>query len=266
MQRRATLQLNPALTAVLNGLDDTEYGDGFRQNAVTLSTQLLTQPRPDPRVALAPPLWMLERASGDGLTLTAAGYMKPADARALAQFLPAMHDYPWAGAREVDAHPVISFRKYLRGIGLLRRYQGTLRLTPLGRECRANPARLWRHLADTLIGEPLSFAGQCAVTLAVYASTSERTIRVPRIARVLTAHGWRRSDGEPLVEWDIYPVWNELWVALAAVGSPDREAARDEFLPRIPSAPARALIRDALFEVVPDPDKSDAGAAFRRGG
>lgn len=269
MRRQAALRLHPALTAMLNGLGDTEFGDEFRQNAVTLSTQLLTQPRPDPGQALVPHRWMLERASGDGLPLTAAGYLKPADARELAELLPEMRDYPWAGTREIDAHPVLAFREYLRDIKLVRRYKGTLRLTPLGRECLADPERLWRHCADTLIGDPAIFGGHCSVTLAVYAATADRTIRPQRIARVLSAHGWRHSGGEPLGDRDVYPVWNELWARLSAVGTPDPEAGRGEFLPRIPSAAARALIRDALFEVVPDPDvdpdEAEAGAAFRRG-
>lgn len=266
MRRPAALRLHPALTAMLNGLEDTEFGDEFRQNAVTLSTQLLTQPRPDPEAALLPHRWMLERASGDGLPLTAAGYLKPADARALAELLPDMHDYPWTGKREIDAHPVLAFREYLRDIKLLRRYKGTLRLTPLGRECLADSERLWRHLADTLIGDSATFGGHCSVTLAVYAGTADRTIRAQRIARVLAAHGWRHSNSEPLGDRYVYPVWNDLWVALAAVGTPDPEAGRGEFLPRIPSAEARALIRDALFALVPDPDETEAGTAFRRGG
>jgi hypothetical protein len=239
---------------MLNGLDDTEFGDEFRQNAVTLSTQLLTQPRPDPAAALAPHRWMLERASGDGLPLTAAGYLKPADARELAELLPDMRNYPWAGTREFDAHPVLAFREYLHDIKLLRRYKGTLCLTPLGRECRADSARLWGHLADTLIGDPETFGGHCSVTLAVYSATAERTVSVAHIARVLDAHGWRRNTGEPVGDGYVYPVWNELWVALSAVGTPEPGVGRGEVIRRSPSTAARALIRDALFEVVPGPD------------
>lgn len=266
MRRNAALRLNPALTVMLNGLEDTPYGDEFRQNAVTLSTELLTRRRPEPRAVLAPFLWVLERASGEGLPLTAAGYLKPADARELASLLPEMQGYPWSGAREIDAHPVLAFRENLRDVGLVRRYKGTLRLTRRGRECAANPDQLWRHLADTLIGDWASFDGQCAATILVNAGTSGRTVRMTRIARILTAHGWRTEGGGTLDDRDVYPVWNRLWSVLAAVGALDREAPAGEFLPRIPGSAARALTRDALFEIVPDIEEPATGAAFRRGG
>lgn len=272
MPRHATLRLHPGLTAMLNGLDDTEFGDEFRRNAVTLSTQLLTEPVVNRRTALTPHLWLLERAQGDGIPLTAAGYLKPADARELAALLPSMREYPWAGTREVDAHPIMTFRGHLQAIGLLRRYKGTLRQSRLGRQCATDVDALWRHLADTLIPDATAFEEHCSVTLLVYCAATHRTARPARIARILTAHGWRHPGGADIDERDVYPVWNALWASISAVGEPGEPETR-EFLPRVPGVAARALARDALFEVVADSPvagatesrTADAGAAFRRG-
>ncbi len=265
MGHQALLRLHPALTEMLNGLADTEFGDEFRQKAVAVSTHLLTAPPIDQGAALRPHRWMLTRARGDGLPLTAAGYLKPADARDLAALLPEMRDYPWAGAREVDAHPVLAFREHLRDTGLLRRYKGTLRLSKRGRECEGDVDTLWRHLADTVVPQSSRFDAHCAVTLMVYSASAERALRPQRIARVLSVHGWKHQDGSGIGERDVYPVWNWLWGVLGAVGEPG-VAASKEFLPRIPGDAARLLIGDSLFEVSYDADEVDAASVFRRGG
>jgi hypothetical protein len=259
------LRLHPVLTEMLKGLADTEFGDEFRQKAVAVSTHLLTATPIDRRAALAPHRWMLERARGNGLPLTAAGYLKPADARELAALLPEMRDYPWAGTREVDAHPVFHFREHLRETGLLRRHKGTLRLSKRGRECDGDVDTLWRHLADTFVPQLSAFEAHCAVTLMVYSATSESKIRPQRIARILTSHGWSHPDGTPIDDRDVYPVWNWLWGVLGAVGEPGVADPRD-FLPRIPGDAARWLIGDALFEVSFDADVVDEAPASRRGG
>lgn len=265
MGHEALLRLHPALTEVLNGLADTEFGDEFRQKAVAVSTWLLTASPIDRAAALAPHRWMLERARGDGLLLTAAGYLKPADARELAALLPAMRDYPWSGSREVDAHPLLAFREHLLDSGLLRRYKGTLRLSKRGRECDGDVDALWRHLADTVVPQSSAFDAHCAVTLMVYSATAERTVRPQRIARILSVHGWKHHDGSGISERDVYPVWNWLWGVLGAVGEPG-VAPPKEFLPRIPGDAARLLIGDALFEVSFDAGEVQAASAFRRGG
>lgn len=265
MGREALLRLHPVLTEMLNGLADTEFGDEFRQKAVEVSTHLLTAAPIDRLAALAPHRWMLERARGDGLPLTAAGYLKPADARELAALLPEMRDYPWAGAREVDAHPVLAFREHLLDTGLLRRYKGTLRLSKIGRECDSDLDTLWRHLADTLVPQSSTFAAHCAVTLMVDAATARRTVRPQRIARILSVHGWKHHDGSGVSERDVYPVWNWLWGVLGAVGEPGIAPAK-EFLPRILGDAARLLVGDALFEVSYDLDEAQPASAFRRGG
>lgn len=251
---------------MLNGLEGTEFGDEFYQRAVDLSTELLTPPDVDKGLALGAHLWILERATGEGLPLTAAGYLKPADARQFAELLHAMSDYPWAGTREVDARPVLYFREYLKAVGLLRRYKGTLRLTRAGRDGLDNVDALWRHLADTLVPEASLFTEHCAVTLMVYAATSERTVRPERIARILTAHGWRQENGDSVSEREVYPVWNDLWTALGNVGTPEPSNRLREPFARELSEGARALVRDALFHVVREEPVAQPGVALRKGG
>jgi hypothetical protein len=63
--------------------------------------------------------WRLHPALTDVLN---ALETKRADVQALAAALPTMHDWPFKMAREVDVHPVLSFREHMKEIGLLRRY------------------------------------------------------------------------------------------------------------------------------------------------
>ncbi|WP_127793756.1 hypothetical protein [Agromyces sp. LHK192] len=44
--------------------------------------------------------------------------------QALSSVLPTMQDWIFAIHREIDVHPVLAFREYLREIGLLRRFKG----------------------------------------------------------------------------------------------------------------------------------------------
>lgn len=157
--------------------------------------------------ALAPYLWLLTRADGDGLPLTAAGYLKPADVRALAEVLPTMCDWPFPMAREINVRPVWAFREHLMAVGLLRKYKGTLRLSRMGRVVLADPSALWRHLANILVIPGPGFESDASVVVLVHAATTEGAIDMDTIARTVTELGWSHDGGDAIESLEMYPVW-----------------------------------------------------------
>lgn len=91
--------------------------------------------------------WFLDRAGAEGIKLTSAGYLPPADVEA-ASAEPGLAG-EWYGKhnRELQTPPVLDLRESAMRLGLLRKFRGTLAATPAGRRLRDNPAGLWWHLA-----------------------------------------------------------------------------------------------------------------------
>lgn len=246
-RRRVTWQLHPVLTTVLNQLEGTALGQAFKDRAVEVSTPKVLGDPVDCAAALTAHRWLLERADGDGLPLTAAGYLKPVDVKALAAVMPEMDSWIFNVGREIDAHPVLYFREQLKEIGLLRKYKGTLRLAKAGRAGLADPNALWRHLAETLIPTENEFESYAAVVILVHAATSEGEPDVNAIARTMTALGWKHQNDVPVTRADIYPIWNDLWTALGNIGERTVGECPSS---RVLSGPARVLVNEALFEEV----------------
>lgn len=247
--RRVTWQLHPVLTEVLNRLEGTAVGQAFKDRAVEVSTLSVLSDPIDLDAALAAHRWVLAHADVDGLPLTAAGYLKPVDVQALAAVMPQMRDWIHRMAREIDAHPVLYFREYLKAIGLIRKYKGTLRLTRAGRDGLADSSRLWQHLAHTLVIDGTDFDAQASVVILVHAATTEGRIDMDAVARTMTALGWTHRDDSPVQDSEVYPIWNELWTALGNVGDV-AELPEGRNWDRQLSAAARVLVSNALFAEV----------------
>lgn len=245
-RRRIVWRLDPALSIVLNRLDGTPFGQSFKERAVTVSTSKALGAPIDRAGALEAHLWLLERAAGEGLPLTAAGYLKPADVKELATRLPSMRDWSFAVGRESDTTPVLDFREYLKGIGLVRKYKGSLRLTPAGRAASANAESLWAYIADTLILDGSDFETDACVLVLVHMATTEGRIDLDLIARTMTALGWSLEGGVPVSSRELYPVWNDLWVALGSIGVFKGEVSFD----RIIGDAARRMVNETLFTEV----------------
>lgn len=243
---RVTWRLHPALTSVLNRLERTALGQAFKDRAVEVSASKVLSAPIDHSTALVAYRWVLERADGDGLPLTASGYLKPADVQALAELLPTMRDWPFKMAREIDVDPVLDFREHLKEVGLLRKYKASLRLTKAGREGLADADALWLRLADALVFTGSDFDTDSAVVILVHMATTDGPIDVETVAKTMVALGWSRSDGTPAGSSEVYPVWNDLWAALGNVGDPVIGRYSDRNL----SAAARVLVHDALFTEV----------------
>ncbi len=240
-------RLHPALTWVLNGLEGSALGQSLTDRLTELLSHTLFDPAPDYEQALRAHLWTLKRASDPGFTLTAAGYLKPADVKELAAVLPEMTDWIFAIGREIDSYPVFSFREYLKEIRLLRKYKGTLLATRLGKNAAEDPVLLWQHLADTLIPTDDDFVTAASVLVLAHTATEQgERIDMHAIARALSELGWKHRDGSQVSVNEVWPVANNVWSAVGNVGARESGTRRE----RVPSVDAVRMIRDTLFEEV----------------
>ena len=244
-----SVRIDPRLADILAILEGTTIGADFRNRALRLATSGVLGEPIDHRAALRSQLWMLERLGTNGINLTAAGYLKPADVRAAADVLPTMADWIFRVTTEVHTQPVLNFRRHLARVGLLRKNKGVLLATRKGQSVVKDPDLLWAHLASTLIPNRPAFIEMASVVVLVHMGTTDGRIDVQAVARTLGALGWAHPGGERLDERDVHPVSNDLWAALGNVG--DRAPTAGSFLDRTLSPAATEMIRQALFTDAP---------------
>lgn len=244
--RYVRYRIDPYLAGILGDLHGTPLGQSLSDRLEQLATVAAPTPtRGDLETALAPHLWLLERTSNEGIPLTAAGYVKPADVAAFAPLLPTMHDWIFPITREINVQPVLHFREHLRRVGLLRRTKGALVATVAGRRAAEDPARLWNHLANRLIPTRSGFDTMATTLILLHAATSDGDkLNLHVIAQALGQLGWAHAGGAAILASDVQWVWNDVWTAVGNVGPrPDTGSRRDRTL----SPEAVTLIRDALL-------------------
>jgi hypothetical protein len=144
-----------------------------------------------------PYTWLLNWVGPEGIRLTEAGHLPPA------QVTEAMCELNLAadghGRRENQVRGVRQLRESAQAMGLLRKQRRQLLLTARAGELRSDPPALWWHLAERM---PLrsAAAGEVQpglVLLICFAARSTDTLHAT-IARMLSAIGWMNSDGSPL--------------------------------------------------------------------
>ncbi len=245
MIRHTVYRIDPRLSGILSDLDGTALGQALTDRLTQLVEAAGPTPRSDElRAAVHPHLWLLQQATPDGLPLTQAGYLRPADVKAVAEVLPTMQGWIFPVTREVHARPVGIFHHHLRDVGLLRASKGTLRVTKVGRECLDDPGQLWRQLAARLVTRRRSFDEMAALLVVVHAATTATgRVDTHAVARTLTQLGWSQPGGKPVPALDVQWIWNDLWGALGNVG----ERASTEIFDRRLSPAVVSLVRDALL-------------------
>ncbi len=168
-----------------------------------LSEGASTRPNPSRRarrarraasaVPLRPLAWLLAEI-GDGLALTAAGYLPPRTVGRALDELGWREELIGASSREVDVFPVMILRETAARLGLIRRRGARLLLTPSGRAALGDPAALWSAVAGGLIGPDHS---ALAATWEVVLAVLENGDSVPEedvgsiVQAVVTESGWR---------------------------------------------------------------------------
>lgn len=137
--------------------------------------------------------WLLDRV-GEGLTLTAAGWLPPA---VVTETMDALWpEERWIGKRnrEDPTEPVLRLRASAQRLGLLRVTRGRLLVTKAGAALRDDPLGLWRHVATRLTGRPKDAFGVTATALLLLSVAGGR-VDEEQLAAVLTAAGWSGRAG-----------------------------------------------------------------------
>jgi len=187
------------LVELVNRLSQTDVGVDVTARALGLS---LARPAPTDdewSAALRAHRWFLDRAVGDGIPLTAAGYLTPVDVVAVAPLVPTAADWLGYGKnnRESGLVPLWHFRQSLQKLGLLRKTRGRLVLTKAGRDAQRDVGALRAHLAARLSRiDTDRWTAQVTLLTLLYAATSADTdFPLASVAAALREFGWRDANG-----------------------------------------------------------------------
>lgn len=153
--------------------------------------------------------WFLDRAV-DGLPLTSAGYLKPADVVAASEVLSVWRTYGKRN-RESNVPEVLGLRIGLQEVGLLRSQGRKLLLTRAGEVARRDVDALRNHLIERLIPQRDGFDRDATLLFLLHAAVAREKVDVKELAHVLTLIGYR-ADGMQVRPWHILdlPVTNIL--------------------------------------------------------
>lgn len=146
-----------------------------------------------------PYTWLLGRVGQDGIRLTGAGYLPPAQVEAAVSELGLGAEWIGKGNRESQTLPVLHLRESATAMGLLRKRHGMLLLTSRARALQADPVALWWHLAERM---PPASRDQCEIQaglilLSVIAAGAEDDPDTVA-ARLLGDIGWVNANGTDL--------------------------------------------------------------------
>ncbi len=163
---------------------------------------------------VGPYTWLLDRVGDQGIKLTGAGYLPPAQVEAAMTDLGLGEEWIGKGNRENQTLPVLHLRESANAMGLLRKRHGTLLLTTHARKLRGDPVALWWHLAKrTPPRSPDACESQAGLILllALAAEAAEDADKIT--ARLLGAIGWADWDGTELTEFAAgQAAWNTMAV------------------------------------------------------
>ena len=147
------------------------------------------------------PFTVLLDIIGDGVKLTAAGYLPPAVVQTIFDELDMGDEWIGKGNREDLTMPVLHLRETAQRLRLLRRYKGRLVPTAKGRTLAGDPVGLRWYLAGALPvgGRDVSDAGwQAGVLLLALMADGTTDNAEATIATLLTSLGWAVGHGEPI--------------------------------------------------------------------
>ncbi|WP_222271907.1 plasmid pRiA4b ORF-3 family protein [Modestobacter marinus] len=204
------------------------------------------EPLPDPDV-VEPYRWLVARV-GDGVKLTAAGYLPPALVRDTMQRFGWDADRIGAGNREDLTGPVRDLRDTARQLGLVRVYRGRLLPTSAGRRYAEDPTALWAHIARRL---PLgsSDAERQAGLLWLLAVAAGRSELVQPVVRGLAALGWvDRASRRPVHSADVHALVRPTRMVFERLGLITSRARRRAH-PNAPALSRAVLIGDEPLDL-----------------
>jgi hypothetical protein len=159
--------------------------------------------------------WLLDRVGDDGIKLTSAGYLPPHHVEAAVAELGLGEEWIGKGNRESQTLPVLHLRESAAAMGLLRKRNGMLVLTPRARAVRTDAPALWWHLAQRM--PPASrdqYETQAGLILLIVIAARAEGDPDVTAARLLSAIGWVNADGTDL---DRHAAARACWDTKAAL-------------------------------------------------
>ncbi|MFJ6415539.1 plasmid pRiA4b ORF-3 family protein [Paeniglutamicibacter sp. NPDC091659] len=160
--------------------------------------------------------WWIRACEGEGLPLTAAGYLTPATLAGVIEGIGWEHEdmVQFGGKTEANIYSLLAFRTMMMDVGLLKARGRSLVATPAGLRVAKDPNKLWQHLVkrarnSTRDRSVYDATMLCALAVAGAGDADAGTIR-KRINEGLRMLGYVRYDGSPL-EDDYYPSVGERW-------------------------------------------------------
>jgi hypothetical protein len=202
----------------LNLLDEAEFLEPALVDAETAARMV------------RPYAWFLDRVGTEGIKLTSAGYLPPADVAAASAELGLAEEWFGKHNREAQTRPVLDLRESAMRLGLLRKYSGRLLATPRGRKLRSDPGGLWWYLAGQ-VPPPKSARHETHSGLLLLAAVAAGPQTVPDpfgyVTQMLYEAGWASSDGTPVDRWQVRDAAADTHIALVRLGAltPDRPGA-----------------------------------------
>ena len=204
---------------------------GKVDEAVLIDANVATQ-------MVRPYSWLLAQV-GDGIKLTAAGFLPPTLVEATAAELDLEDEWIGKYNRENQTIPVLEFRESAVKTGLLRRERGLLLPTPAGRAVRDDPVKLWWQLAENVPprrAQRLELHATVVLLTAVAAQLPEDPLEFT--AGWLPKFGYGYRDGSAADSWAAARATETASTVLHRTGAIERRALLE---------PLRATPQGALF-------------------
>ncbi|MEV6140613.1 plasmid pRiA4b ORF-3 family protein [Nocardia sp. NPDC051990] len=193
VRRTTTDEIAATLPPTLAMLADAAHGMLRRELLILIYRARLDTPVPvDASVAeraLRRYRHLLDHV-GDGVTLTAAGYLPPKMVQVLYNELNMHSEWIGKGNREDQTYPVLSLRESAQALGLLRKHRGQLLPTTKARALHNDPVDLWHYLASRAPSVSKALYQQHGILLYLLALTGDIDDPQHFVRRSLPALGW----------------------------------------------------------------------------
>ncbi|WP_206489053.1 hypothetical protein [Rhodococcus sp. KRD162] len=157
---------------------------------------------------------------GDGVPLTDSGYLPNDVVARIASTVFPPAERPLTVGRELDTEKVLTLRRLLMRVRLLRRSAG--RVVPTARTRRLSSDGLWRVLTAGIVGteyHPDAIAAEVVLArMIVGHDAADVEATADDLARLLRAEGWTHAGAEPAAE-HAAPLARALVTELGALGA-----------------------------------------------
>jgi hypothetical protein len=154
---------------------------------------------------------------GDGITLTDSGYLPQSVVEQAVATLWTPREWPYPPGTEMDTVPVLTARRLLLRLGLVRKHRG--RLLPTARARGVSADKLWNILVSRLVGtdyHPETIAADVVLAEVIRGTRPKDTTEL--CSALLAAEGWLHGEQPPRIQ-NIEPLAESVLAELTALGA-----------------------------------------------